>query len=283
MPRHVYRVTVELIWTEPDEEAYLTELEDIAALRARIMGVPGLVKYPDDVQPEASWGKPLRREQQVIELDIDRDMVDEKQADRACLMEVVQHLAPLRPVELVSGNGGAAGGQKAPTSEAKTYYRARAPSWANVQAWRWDGSASLTQIQAEIRAGHPEVTVRTHRDPVVDAPINLVVDYTPPGQREMQSWICRPDGYIVEHNDGSLETMTSEDFTLWYEVGDTEPAELATPEEWERRTGIEILDPDGWMGEDPKPWEQPISAAEFDRRAAESTCAHVPAPRQDES
>jgi hypothetical protein len=47
-----------------------------------------------------------------------------------------------------------------------------------------------------------------------------------------------------------------------------------TPEEWCARLGWRILDPDGWRGRQGRPWADPISRDEFERRAAESTGEH---------
>lgn len=50
--------------------------------------------------------------------------------------------------------------------------------------------------------------------------------------------------------------------------------ELKTPNTWCRELGITVLDPDGWRGYDYRPWGDPITREEFERRAAVSTCNH---------
>jgi hypothetical protein len=51
---------------------------------------------------------------------------------------------------------------------------------------------------------------------------------------------------------------------------DLKAAELATPDEWSKRFGVKVWDPDGWRS-DGKAWDEPISKAEFERRLAVST------------
>lgn len=51
---------------------------------------------------------------------------------------------------------------------------------------------------------------------------------------------------------------------------------IRTPEEWCQLLGWQILDPDGWRGRRGRPWTDPISQAEFERRAGESTARHAP-------
>lgn len=46
--------------------------------------------------------------------------------------------------------------------------------------------------------------------------------------------------------------------------------ELLTPTQWQRRKRVFVIDPDGWRKDD-KSWDDPITEAEFDRRAAAST------------
>lgn len=43
---------------------------------------------------------------------------------------------------------------------------------------------------------------------------------------------------------------------------------LRTPEEWLnlKHPNLHVIDPDGWRGVNGKPWDQPISEEEFDRR-----------------
>lgn len=41
---------------------------------------------------------------------------------------------------------------------------------------------------------------------------------------------------------------------------------LKTPAEWCLLEGVEILDPDGWRGHNGRPWEDPITLAEFRER-----------------
>lgn len=44
------------------------------------------------------------------------------------------------------------------------------------------------------------------------------------------------------------------------------------PSEWERITGIMVMDPDGWDRTKPDDWFTPITEAEFNSKAAASTC-----------
>lgn len=49
---------------------------------------------------------------------------------------------------------------------------------------------------------------------------------------------------------------------------------LDYPAVWSELAGLQILDPDGWRGRDGRPMDEPITRAEFDRRAAISTINH---------
>lgn len=51
------------------------------------------------------------------------------------------------------------------------------------------------------------------------------------------------------------------------------PAHVQTPDEWSRRLGVIVRDPDGWRN-DGKSWDDPISEDEFRRRASLSTVEH---------
>lgn len=56
-------------------------------------------------------------------------------------------------------------------------------------------------------------------------------------------------------------------------------AELKTPHEWCEQYKVMVLDSDGWVVSirgfgGPKPWSEPITLAEFQRRAALSTANH---------
>jgi hypothetical protein len=53
--------------------------------------------------------------------------------------------------------------------------------------------------------------------------------------------------------------------------GDCLATVVRTPEEWCRLYGVDVRDPDGWRGKDDPPWEQPITLADFYRRAVRST------------
>ena len=56
--------------------------------------------------------------------------------------------------------------------------------------------------------------------------------------------------------------------------------ELNKPEDWERITGITIMDADGWRSPGDPPYEKPISRDEFMRRMSISTiCASLEALR----
>lgn len=48
--------------------------------------------------------------------------------------------------------------------------------------------------------------------------------------------------------------------------------DLKTPAEWARLDDCLILDADGWNGRDPKPFDEPITQAEYEHRRAISTC-----------
>ena len=48
-----------------------------------------------------------------------------------------------------------------------------------------------------------------------------------------------------------------------------------TPEEWCRRKGFQILDPDGWRGANGRMWDDPITEREFDERASKSTVSNL--------
>jgi hypothetical protein len=43
-----------------------------------------------------------------------------------------------------------------------------------------------------------------------------------------------------------------------------------TPDEWSALLGVTVLDPDGWR-RDRRPWSEPLTRAEFQTRAFEST------------
>lgn len=49
-----------------------------------------------------------------------------------------------------------------------------------------------------------------------------------------------------------------------------------TPAEWCRIEGVEILDPDGWRGANGRPWNDPITLAEFQERLVVCTQRSVP-------
>jgi hypothetical protein len=57
-----------------------------------------------------------------------------------------------------------------------------------------------------------------------------------------------------------------------------EAARKRMPAEWQAITGVIVVDPDGWRGSDALSWEEPITRADFLRRAGESTVR--PAPDQ---
>lgn len=52
------------------------------------------------------------------------------------------------------------------------------------------------------------------------------------------------------------------------------PSLLRTPDEWCRLEGVEILDADGWRGSNGRPWEDPITLAEFNTRLVVCTMRH---------
>lgn len=51
----------------------------------------------------------------------------------------------------------------------------------------------------------------------------------------------------------------------------TDDGSLFSPDEWCRITGTRVLDPDGWRGRNGRPWDEPITLAEFRERASRST------------
>lgn len=57
--------------------------------------------------------------------------------------------------------------------------------------------------------------------------------------------------------------------------------EKLTPEEWEVRTGISIMDPDGWRRSGDPTWTEPIDRDDFLKRAAMSTTRRWPMPLLD--
>jgi hypothetical protein len=48
-------------------------------------------------------------------------------------------------------------------------------------------------------------------------------------------------------------------------------SEKKLPAEWQEQAGFRVADPDGWRGEDAKPWSEPITWEEFTKRAMRST------------
>lgn len=58
--------------------------------------------------------------------------------------------------------------------------------------------------------------------------------------------------------------------------------ELKTSFEWQNIKGIVIMDPDGWDRNNLyySFYEEKISEAEYDRRAAASTISYVPSPER---
>jgi hypothetical protein len=48
------------------------------------------------------------------------------------------------------------------------------------------------------------------------------------------------------------------------------------PEEWERLTGVHIIDDDGWRGQHQQDWDEPITKEEFLDRASFSTAEYPP-------
>ncbi len=74
--------------------------------------------------------------------------------------------------------------------------------------------------------------------------------------------------------------------TLAIEPEDDE--EVLPPSEWQKRTGITVMKPDGWTGEfkvgvttfQPISLRQPITVEEFELRAAQSTCRMPPSPEE---
>jgi hypothetical protein len=43
--------------------------------------------------------------------------------------------------------------------------------------------------------------------------------------------------------------------------------QIHTPEEWCEKTGVCIIDPDGWRGTSGRPWDDAITLEEFKQRA----------------
>jgi hypothetical protein len=58
---------------------------------------------------------------------------------------------------------------------------------------------------------------------------------------------------------------------------------LLLPENWCLRTGIRVVDPDGWDRKNYLiSWQEPITRSEFLKRAGASTCMAWPSPLYDE-
>lgn len=55
----------------------------------------------------------------------------------------------------------------------------------------------------------------------------------------------------------------------------TTTPELLTPEEWEERYGLHVVDPDGWRGPDAPSWATPITLRDFWARYTQSTARMV--------
>jgi hypothetical protein len=58
--------------------------------------------------------------------------------------------------------------------------------------------------------------------------------------------------------------------------------ELRTPDEWSSEEGILVMDDDGWRA-DGKPWDVPITLAEFNERASISSCLFQQVPARVQS
>lgn len=54
------------------------------------------------------------------------------------------------------------------------------------------------------------------------------------------------------------------------------------PETWCERTGIIVMDPDGWRHAHAQDWNTPITREDFLQRAFMSTCQRFPSPLWDE-
>lgn len=101
--------------------------------------------------------------------------------------------------------------------------------------------------------------------------------------KSMAEWDISTTYGVVEVYDYKVGTCYDSDglplekITEWHVKGEPKAVtvmlsllDLRQPAEWESRTGVRILDADGWR-EDGKPWETPITQTEFHRRAADST------------
>jgi hypothetical protein len=75
---------------------------------------------------------------------------------------------------------------------------------------------------------------------------------------------------LGEHPDALMANACWTRAAKWLREAAPLPPALATPDEWSKRFGIKVWDPDGWRS-DGKPWDEPISEDEFERRAAVST------------
>lgn len=49
------------------------------------------------------------------------------------------------------------------------------------------------------------------------------------------------------------------------------PNDLKTPEEWQRITGVTVIDADGWGGKNGRSFEDAIGYVEWNRRMSRST------------
>jgi hypothetical protein len=237
MPRHVYRVSIELLDSDPPE-SYNPELDFIAELRGRVMGTPGLVRYPEDVTEIESWGKALRRgEPHVIEIDIDRDKPDA--AGREILLDITQFLSPISDGDYLTTNLNypirIVHDPEIPQGEVRLVNEAGTPLGYIT--------GLSTPYTAELASGEPlalRCTCGKIRQPWAGTIYTV-----------MENIHHRFDGLPCEET-------------------------LRTSAEWQDLKPIKVLDPDGWregssLG--PADWDKLISEAEFDNRAAESTVA----------
>lgn len=282
MPRHVYRVSIELIYSDPSETTP-EEVSNLAELRKRILATPGLVHYPPNPTVEQTWGRARRTEATLIELDIDRDG-EEHNTDVHCLLHMVAFLTGHIPLMTVVGDDeDKEQPAPEPSDHAQAYRALRMAEDADepitVRAWRWDGSVTYRQIQSDIRRINPLTSVREFRDRLardINA-VELLID-VPGGGGSLIALRCKPGDYIVNTSPGRVEVYPPSVFSETF-APVSDPDQLRTPEEWSTLKSVTVLDPDGWMDPTlgPKDWAQPITEIEFDNRVALSTVV-VPWP-----
>ena len=102
------------------------------------------------------------------------------------------------------------------------------------------------RVMVEEAGDDTEIFIARHNQPLTEA-----VRFEP-GQ---QLVVTYDDGWRIEDAPGLTPVLPVK----------------RTPEGWSAEYGFEIHDPDGWRHRDAPAWDEPITLAEFYKRAAEST------------